>query len=148
MFLFWHLLYNIRLWLKKLNLQYLWDWRYVYSTNTVLTLEYRCWTFFDPTCELLGWSCNTYEHPPQLWTCPQEPTGQARSALTKLKGAQVWDFYPFFTLINPAWVLEKKKFLKTTADIRYFVFCACWVCKLPTHAEQALKKCLHMLSMH
>jgi hypothetical protein len=60
----------------------------------------------------------------------------------------------FFTPINPAWVdvmkIEEKQFLKTTADIRHFVFFAnaeCALKKLSTHAEHALKNFLRMLRM-
>jgi hypothetical protein len=51
----------------------------------------------------------------------------------------------FFTSINPIWVGEFRTgeffyiFLKTTADIRHFVFFA--------HAECALKNCLRRLSV-
>ena len=61
----------------------------------------------------------------------------------KVPKCEIFDPF-FFTPINPILVGdlrtgEKKKFSKTTADIRHFVFLA--------HAEPALKNCLRRLSL-
>ncbi len=61
----------------------------------------------------------------------------------KVPKCEIFDPF-FFTPINPIWVDDlrtgkKKKILKTTADIRHFVFF--------TQAEPALKICLRRLSL-
>ncbi len=63
-----------------------------------------------------------------------------------LKGAQVWDFDPFFYTNKSYmgrwledWIHLFFIFSKTTADIRHFGFFA--------HAEPALKNCLRRLSL-
>jgi hypothetical protein len=66
-----------------------------------------------------------------------------RKKILKVPKCEIFDPF-FFTPINPIWVSDedwrKKNFcLKTTADIRHFVFF--------TQAECALKKCLRRLSL-
>ncbi len=60
-----------------------------------------------------------------------------------LKGAQEWDFWPIF--LHYAILC----FLRMLSAHLKITYPTCWACakNLPTHAEPALKICLHMLSM-